>query len=826
MINRDLLFTRLFRNIALIIAVGVIGLSVAGPLDAAVHCVPNTSPGGCTDSFATIQAAINASAASGDTVKVGPGTYAENLTVNKSITFLGAQAGVDARGRVVGAPNPATESIIAQPANVGLILQAGSTGTVIDGFSFSGGTRGIESQGGPIDNLQIRNNSFKTFTGNAVFLNDTGLDITVQKNSMDGSGQTGSGDVVHLDTDLFNGFQFLDNIVQNGKATGFFVDGNHNINPSVNRSPLIARNVFTANQTGANLGTRAFKNGSIEDNTFQTSGFDGLQGGIQNTTITRNLFKSNGRSGLALTSFGNLGVDRGGQFDTVTCNAFTGNVREGIFLSTSQAAGTIGTNTINSNNIFGNTAGLTYNGTEAINAENNFWGSATGPTHPSNPGGTGDSVVTTPASATNVDFVPFATAQVVCVPAVGQPSPNLTISKSANPPSVVEGSNVSFLITVTNNGVGEATGVSVTDLLPAGLTFFSSSASQGSYASGTGIWTVGTIAAFGANATLTIVATLSSGTGGSTIQNNATITASTPADSTPGDNTASASFAALAPPDMTITKSHLGNFQQGDIGDSYTIIARNSGGSPTTAAVTVTDTLPSGLTPTGPNGTVNGWSCSISLQTVTCTRSDALAATTNYPAIIVTVNVANNAGPSLTNTATVSGGGEVNGANDSSSDPTAVTQLADVRITKSVVTPQPYGAGSNVAYTITVTNNGGSAASNVVVSDVLPSGSSFVSATPSQGSCSGTTTMTCNLGGLVSSGSATIALVLTTSSTPGVVSNTATVTSTPTDPDTTNNSSTATITTIAPSLVPAISQWALLALVGILALLGALKIRA
>ena len=660
----------------------VAALLFSGNAVSAVHCVPDMSPGGCTDSFATIQLAINASAAAGDTVKVAPGTYAENLVVTKSILFVGARAGVDARGRVVGAPSPATESIIAPAAGIGLLLQTGSAGTSIDGFSFSGGTQGIASNTGPINNLQILNNSFKTFTANAVFLNDPGLDITVQKNAIDGASQVGSGAAFHLDTDNFNGFQFLDNTVTNSPNTGLFVDGNHNVNVNGARAPMIARNVFLANGTGANLGSRAFSFGSIVDNTFQSNVFDGLQGGIQDTAITGNIFRTNGRSGIALTSFGNVAVDRGGQRNTITCNAFIGNVAEGIFLSATQAVGTIATNTINSNNIFGNTIGLRYGGTETINAEMNFWGSATGPTHPNNPGGTGDSVVTTPANATTVDYVPFATAGVPCVPAAGQPPappdlaitktdgvttatpgttvtytivasnvgtggatgatvtdtlpatltgatwtcvganggtctpagsgnindtvnlpaggsvtytlsatvspsatgtlsntatvatapgvtdpnqgnnaatdvdtltllPDLSITKTASS-SGVAGTNMTYVVTVTNTGPGVANSVVVTDQLPAGLTFVSAAPSQGTYVAATGIWTVGTVAAQGGSASLTIVAAVNMGTGGMVIQNTATITSSIPADPTPnqgnGAATATITVAGALPP--------------------------------------------------------------------------------------------------------------------------------------------------------------------------------------------------------------------------------------------------------------------------------------
>src|SRR5207253_2790474 len=113
-------------------------------------------------------------------------------------------------------------------------------------------------------------------------------------------------------------------------------------------------------------------------------------------------------------------------------------------------------------------------------------------------------------------------------------------------------------------------------------------------------------------------------------------------------------------PDLTIAKSHSGNFTQGQVGATYTITATNSGFAPTSGVVTVTDTLPAGLTATGISG--SGWTCV--LGTLTCTRNDGLAAGSSYPAITLTVDVANNAAASVTNTANVSGGGQTNTTND------------------------------------------------------------------------------------------------------------------------------------------------------------------
>jgi uncharacterized repeat protein (TIGR01451 family) len=115
------------------------------------------------------------------------------------------------------------------------------------------------------------------------------------------------------------------------------------------------------------------------------------------------------------------------------------------------------------------------------------------------------------------------------------------------------------------------------------------------------------------------------------------------------NNTASDPTTIVATTDLLLIKTHSGAFAQGATGRTYTIVVRNSGGLASSGTVTVTDTLPSGLTATALSGT--GWSCN--LGSLTCTRSDALAGSSSYPAITLTVNVAANAASLLTNTATV-----------------------------------------------------------------------------------------------------------------------------------------------------------------------------
>ena len=99
-------------------------------------------------------------------------------------------------------------------------------------------------------------------------------------------------------------------------------------------------------------------------------------------------------------------------------------------------------------------------------------------------------------------------------------------------------------------------------------------------------------------------------------------------------------------PDLTVNKSHSGNFTLGQTGAQYSIVVTNSGSATTSGTVTVTDTLPTGLTATNISG--GGWSCV--LATLTCTRNTTRGPGASFQTITVTVNVAANAPPTVTNT--------------------------------------------------------------------------------------------------------------------------------------------------------------------------------
>ncbi|MEA2338135.1 MAG: trimeric autotransporter adhesin, partial [Thermoanaerobaculia bacterium] len=147
---------------------------------------------------------------------------------------------------------------------------------------------------------------------------------------------------------------------------------------------------------------------------------------------------------------------------------------------------------------------------------------------------------------------------------------------------------------------------------------------------------------------------------------------------------------------------------------------------------------------------------------------------------------------------------------------TAGATTLDVGITKTA--PANPVEGVPFDYTLVVTNHGPITATGVTITDTLPATFAVSSAAATQGSCSGTTTITCNLGTILNGGNVTIT-IHGTPSTPGPLSNTATVTSNETDSAPGNNSATVAIVVVED--VPALSAYALMLLAVALAIAAA-----
>ena len=131
----------------------------------------------------------------------------------------------------------------------------------------------------------------------------------------------------------------------------------------------------------------------------------------------------------------------------------------------------------------------------------------------------------------------------------------------------------------------------------------------------------------------------------------------------------------------------------------------------------------------------------------------------------------------------------------SACEPFTIAPAIDLAITK-VGSPasQTLGDG-NITWTMVVTNNGPDAATGVTIADPMPAGNTFVSATTTQGSCTGGAILSCSLGTIAAGGTVTITLV-TTPSTVGDQTNTVTVVGNETETNTANNTATATVRTV------------------------------
>jgi uncharacterized repeat protein (TIGR01451 family) len=251
--------------------------------------------------------------------------------------------------------------------------------------------------------------------------------------------------------------------------------------------------------------------------------------------------------------------------------------------------------------------------------------------------------------------------------------------------------------------------------------------------------------------------------------------------------------------DLSIVKSHTGDFTPGGT-SSYTLQVANAGPSDAAGPVTVSDILPAGETYVSAIGT--GWSCSAVGPDVTCQLAAGLAAgSVGLPVaaapITLTVAVDGAAYPSVSNTATVTGPTpDPDTGNNSSTDVAQVAAVDDLTILQTHTGTAL--AGADLTYTMTVGNLGPTADPGpVTMTDPLPTGETFVSATGTGWSCSDSgSTVTCVSAGAVPvgySGFILLTVLLDQAAVPSV-SNTATIAGTGTDVDPGNNTSTDVVT--------------------------------
>jgi large repetitive protein len=402
-------------------------------------------------------------------------------------------------------------------------------------------------------------------------------------------------------------------------------------------------------------------------------------------------------------------------------------------------------------------------------------------------------------------------------------APNITSSKSVTNVTHPGGPDqhgdvLRYTVSYTNTGADSATNFVMHDPIPSGSTYvpgslritagpqapasptdalgddsgeFNSGAGEVVFRLGAGgnATTGGTIAPNETD-TVTFEVKINAGdAAGQQIVNQATATFVGQTLGTPFIDTSPQVTNTVAVPDLRILKSHTGSFV-GGVATTFTLAVSNVGTAPTDGStVTVSDPFPPSSFSAIATAGGSGWSCATAALTLTCTRSDVLAAGTSYPPILVDATVQDPPPATVSNTVTVSGGGS---ASSSASDGGGASGLADVSITKRAQ-PGTVVSGDQVTYTLNVQNLGPSSAQNVIVSDPLATGSyRGVSVQSSQGSCDAT--VSCSLGTLAAHSTATITITATVIAHDTTLTNTASASSSTPDPNTGNNSASASVT--------------------------------
>ena len=350
--------------------------------------------------------------------------------------------------------------------------------------------------------------------------------------------------------------------------------------------------------------------------------------------------------------------------------------------------------------------------------------------------------------------------------------PALTITKTSPSTNVTFNTNITWTITVANTGGSSATNVIVSDPLPAGFVLVSATPSTGSCGNPAVTCNLGTIAA-GASATVTIVATAPStcgpftnsasgtfGTGqaipGSPASHSGTVVGC-PGPGTPAP-VISKVVSGGGPADVTIG----GNI-------SWTVTVSNAAGTADATNVIVSDPLPAGFVLV--SATPSTGSCGN--PAVTCNLGTIAAGASATVTIVATAP--STCGP-YTNTAT----GNFGAAAPVAIPPSGNSVSGDVTGCAAVLSlsksgPTTVTQGQNITWTVTVTNTGNADASNIVVTDTLPTGFAFVSSSPGAPTCTQAAgVVTCTIASVPKAGGqVSISIEATAPTTCGPFTNTA-----------------------------------------------------
>jgi hypothetical protein len=364
----------------------------------------NASIVGSSTVYTTIQAAVNAALA-GQTINVDAGTYPELVTVSKTLTIRGAQAGVDARlnTRQTGTGESTVTGTTTSTGSRTSGFYITADNVTIDGFTVQGNTSESKYGAGIViapnhsgthilDNI-LQNNVSGLRLANNSSTNAAIIQHNVFRNN-NNDGETGGRGI------------YTDASVSGGNLTNVLIDGNffsHNSGGSGSSlyEAAIHLGSYTANSQS---------NITVSNNIFESNGKSVLAWNVTNLSITGNFSTYNHDE-----SSGGLRFEGGLNNVTVTGNTLMDGPGTAIRIDNKAFPADNKNFVITGNNFIHNgqdgfVGGLRviaqeYSG--LLDARNNYWGSASGPS--GDGPGTGDAIQ---INGNNVLYSAWATAPI------------------------------------------------------------------------------------------------------------------------------------------------------------------------------------------------------------------------------------------------------------------------------------------------------------------------------------------------------------------------------------------------------------------------------
>jgi uncharacterized repeat protein (TIGR01451 family) len=437
----------------------------------------------------------------------------------------------------------------------------------------------------------------------------------------------------------------------------------------------------------------------------------------------------------------------------------------------------------------------------------------------------GDPYGSTPGLGNGIASTAIGTSGFTQTPGVGAGAEcsvaDLAVTNAGAPNPVAPGANITYTQTVTNNGPQSASNVVFSEGIPSNTTFVSFTSPAA--------WTCTTPAAGGTGnisctlpvnninvlSSFTLVVQVGAATpSGTTISDTDTVSSSTN-DSNLANNTATVNILVANPAsaDISVTNTAAPTTVAPSNNITYTQTLTN-GGPATATNVAFAETVPTNTTLVSFTAAA-GWTCSWpgvgGTGNISCSIATLASGIIANFALVVKVNAGTAAGTVISDTD--SGSSTISDPDSSNNSATAnvtvaLASQADLAVTKTA-TPDPVLAGNNITYTVTVTNNGPSAASTVVLTDTLSTSTTYVSSgtTPAGWTCvtpavGSTGAIVCSNASVANGASATftfVAKVIAGTAPATVITNSVGVSTTTTDPTSANNTATASVTVTSPS---------------------------